>query len=292
MWKAFAMNKEGRGFLTIAQNTEEVDYLRLAYYQAMNIKLLHPGEKCAVIVDEATMSVVEDCHRRVFDYIILLPYDENKLNSNWKLANEYQVFVLSPFKETIKLESDLLFTRSISHWWNIFKLKDILLSTGCKNYRQQTATSRVYRKFFDDNELPDIYSGLMYFRYSKQANDFFLKAKKIFNHWDYLKNNVLLNCREDTPSTDVLYALTAKVIGVENCTIPTLDFVNFVHMKSSINNWGITDRPFKEMVMTERDEHMIRIHNLNQYSPVHYHDKTYITDEMILEYERAYNQSL
>ena len=286
------MSKEGRGFLTIAQNTKDVDYLRLAYYQAMNIKLLHPGEKYAVIVDENTFALVDKQHRRVFDYIIQFPYDENKSDSNWKLANEYQVFELTPFKETFKLESDLLFTRSINHWWNTFKLKDILLSTGCKNYRQQTATSRVYRKFFDDNELPDVYSGLMYFRYSKQAHDFFMLARKILRNWDYLKTSVLLNCREDSPSTDVLYALTAKLIGTEYCTITTMDFVNFVHMKSSINNWGVTDTPFKDMVMTEQDEHMIRIHNLNQYSPVHYNDKNYITDEMILDYERAYHNSL
>ena len=39
-----------RGFLTIAQNTDGVDYLRLAYAQAMSIKLTMPGSQYCVIV--------------------------------------------------------------------------------------------------------------------------------------------------------------------------------------------------------------------------------------------------
>jgi len=198
---------------------------------------------------------------------------------------------LSPFKETIKLESDLLFTRNIDHWWNAFRLRDVVLSTGCKTYRQELSTSRLYRKFFDDNELPDVYNGLMYFRYSKTASDFFLTAQRILRNWSYLRDNVLKNCREDTPSTDVLYALTAKTIGVELCTIPTMDFINFVHLKPGINGWGNTDDSWQDTVMHYRDNHMINIHNLNQYDPVHYYDKSYVTEELLNEYERTYHNS-
>jgi hypothetical protein len=286
------MTKVGRGFLTIAQNTVDVDYLKLAYLQAMNIKTIHPGEKYAVIVDSETYNKITDKHKEVFDHIILMEHDENASSSTWKLSNEYQVFALSPFKETIKVESDLLFTRSIAHWWNAFRLRDVVLSTGCKTYRQELSTSRAYRKFFDDNDLPDTYNGLMYFRYSSIAYNFFSTAEKILRNWDYLKNNVLRNCREDTPSTDVLYALTAKIIGVENCTIPSMDFINFVHLKPAINNWGDDNTSWQEVVMHERDGHMMRINNLNQYDPVHYYSKSYATEEIINEYERTYHNSL
>lgn len=286
------MNKQGQGFLTIAQNTEQTDYLSLAYLQALNVKTIHPEAKYAVIVDETTHNLVTDKHLSVFDHVIKLPYDENSRDSNWKLANEYQVFELTPFKETIKLESDLLFTRRVDHWWSAFRLKDVVLSTGCKTYRGEAATSRAYRKFFDDNELPDVYNGLMYFRFSQTASEFFLTAKRILRNWDYLKENVLINCREDTPSTDVLYALTAKTIGVERCTMPSMDFINFVHLKPGINGWGNTDCSWQDIVLQERDGHMIRVHNLNQYYPVHYYDKTYATKELINEYERAYHYSV
>jgi hypothetical protein len=239
-----------KGFLTIAQNTADVDYLRLAYLQALNVKATHPGAKYAVIVDFETYCEMTDKNKRVFDHIITLA-DDNSKSDSWKLGNEYKVFELSPFKETIKVESDLLFTSNIDHWLSAFRLKDLVLSTGCRTYRQELATSRAYRKFFDDNNLPDIYQGLMYFRYSQLASMFFLTAQRIYRNWDYLKNNVLKNCREETPSTDVLYALAAQVIGVENCTLPSLDFINFVHLKPGINGWGNTDRSGREIVNYE-----------------------------------------
>lgn len=283
------MSKQGQGFVTFAQNTDTTDYLSLAYLQALNVKTIHPGAKYAVIVDEKTNALVDENHKKVFDYVIRLPYDETEPSSTWKLSNEYQVFESTPFSETIKLESDLLFTRSIEHWWTAFRLKDIVLSTGCKNYRGELSKSRAYRKFFDDNELPDVYNGLMYFRYSQTASDFFLTARRILRNWDYLKNNILKNCREDIPSTDVLYAVTAKTIGIEQCTLPDLDFVNFVHLKLGINGWGTSDSGWTDNIMHERDGNIIRINNLNQYYPVHYYDKNYATKELINEYERAYN---
>jgi len=143
-----------QGFVTIAQNGQ-VNYLELAYVQAMSIKLTMPGSQYAVIVDADTMLQVTNKHRQVFDYVILLENDLAK-DSTWKLNNEWQIFYLTPFKETIKLESDIVFTRSIAHWWHTFRLRNIVLSQGCRDYLQQTSSVRSYRRVFDDNDLPDI----------------------------------------------------------------------------------------------------------------------------------------
>ncbi len=277
-------HKSQFGFCTLAQNTADVDYLRLAYLQALNVKALHPGAEYAVIVDAETNKLVTGDHLRVFDHVIEMKQDYNSTTSNWRLANEWQVFWHTPFKETIKLESDLLFTRSIAHWLPALRLKDIVLSTGCKNYMDQKSTVRTYRKLFDANDLPDVYNGLMYFRYSKTAMDFFTLAQQLSLNWHDIKDKVLLNCREENPSTDVLYALTVRTIGEELCTLPDMDFINFVHMKPGIQGWS-EQRPWYETVLSERDGNMIRINNLNQYSPVHYYDKNYATDELIKYYE-------
>lgn len=278
-------HKEQCGYVTFAQNTNTVNYLELAYLQALNIKATQKINKYAVIVDTSTKELINDKHRDVFDYIIDLPVDYNSTTSDWKLANEWQVFALTPFKETIKVESDLLFTRSIDHWWNTFRLRDIVLSTGCKDYKQQTATSRKYRKLFDDNSLPDTYSGLMYFRFSKTAADFFRTARKIYEQWDAVSES-MLNCRDPLPTTDVVYAITANLIGQELCTIPSADFINFVHMKPAINGFEET-ADFTDVFVTEFDQGMIRINNINQYHPLHYHVKTFPTPEMTEYYESS-----
>ena len=101
-------HKEQQGFVTFAQNTDTVDYLKLAYVQAMNVKLTQKINRYAVIVDKKTAALVTDQHRQVFDYVIELTDDY--LTDSARFANEWQVFQLTPFKETVKLESDLLFT--------------------------------------------------------------------------------------------------------------------------------------------------------------------------------------
>ena len=274
-----------RGFLTIAQNTAEVDYLRLAYAQAMSIKLTMPDSQYCVVVDEDTEKQITDQHRNLFDNIVVLDEDYAK-QDDWKLANEWQVFNLSPYKETIKVESDILFTRSITHWWHAFRLRDIVLSVGTKNFKGDSATSRVYRRIFDANQLPDVYNGLMYFRYSETASEFFDIAEQVFKQWETVKENVLKGFSYEEASTDVVYAIAAKTLGVERCTLPDCDFINFTHMKNAINDWP-DDKPWNEMIMTELDLPMIRINNVNQYHPVHYQDKNWLTDEIIERYEEC-----
>lgn len=266
-------HRADKGFLTFAQNSSSTDYLRLAYLQCLNVKQTQKDNLFAVIVDKETGKEITDLHKNTFDYIIELT-DDYTTSSELKFSNEWQAFWLTPFKETVKLESDLLFTRSIDHWWHSFRLKDVVLSTGCKNYLGKSSDVRDYRKFFDDNHLPDVYNGLMYFRFSQAALNFFSIAKRVFFEWENLKDHALLNCRESSPSTDVLYAITAQLFGHENCTIPSMDFINFVHMKPRIQQW--TDElSWQDAVISEIDGNMIRVNNVNQYYPFHYFEKDF-----------------
>jgi len=272
------------GFLTIAQNGD-VDYLRLAYAQAMSIKLTMPNIEYAVLVDDKTEPSITDQHRRVFDHVIKIEEDHAK-DDEWKLANEWQVYNLTPFTETIKVESDILFTREIDHWLPTFRLRDVVLSLGCKDYRGRMGESRRYRKLFDDNELPDVYNGLMYFRRSETAWNFFNIAKKLYANWPMLRDEILINCRYEEASTDVIYALATKIIGDEKCTLPGCDFINFTHMKNDMNKWP-EGSGWNDLVVTELDLPMIRVNNVNQYHPLHYQVKSFVTDDLIREYEQC-----
>lgn len=277
-------HKSQFGFLTFAQNTETTDYLRLAYLQALNIKATQGDVECAVIVDANTKQLLSNRHRQIFDYIIELPYDW-AINDSWKLSNEWQSFWLTPFKETIKLESDLLFTTNIMHWLPLLRKQDIVMSVGCKNYLGKKSLRRDYRQLFDDNDLPDVYNGLMYFNYSQTANDFFILAGELFKNWTAIKDRLLKNCRDDLPSTDVVYAIAANTIGIDRCTIPSAEHINFAHMKPRIQEWNETNN-WTDIVPNEFDTGMIRINNINQYWPVHYYVKDYATDELIKYYEQ------
>jgi hypothetical protein len=267
-------HKEQQGFLTIAVNTDTVDYLRLAYLQALNVKATQKIKSFAVIVDTDTATKIQEHHKAVFDYIIEVP-----ASTTGPYGLEVQAFWQTPFKETIKLESDLLLPHSIDHWWTAFRLRDVVLSSGCKDYKQEIATSRRYRKLFDENHLPDVYNGLMYFRFSQTATNFFRKAAQLFDNWDIVKKS-LTHCDDEYPTTDVVYALVANLIGPELCTIPTVEFINFVHMKPAINGYN-EDCNFTDVFVTEFTDGIVRINNVNQYHPLHYYDKKFPTEDMI-----------
>lgn len=273
-------HKEQQGFITVAYNSTDVDYLELAYLQAMSIKIVMPNAKVALITDAKTKKNISAKIDKVFDYVI------KGKDSDWPMEIEPDVFWLTPFKETIKLEADLLITRNINHWWSALRLRNVVLGTNCRNIEDNIVIDKEYRKFWTDNDLPNVYNGMMYFRYSQEATTFFNTARTLFKNYAHLRDNVLQNCREDRPSTDVIYALAAKIIGVEMCTIPSLDFFNFVHMKPHIQNWP-AQVDWNELVLTEIDPPIVRINNLNQYHPVHYHVKHWPTDTLINKYEHA-----
>lgn len=259
------------GYVTIAQNTTSTDYLTLAYQQAVNIKSTQNAAKFAVLVDSETLKSITDNHREVFDHVILLKKDYAK-DESWKMGNEWQVFYLTPFKETIKLESDLLFTRDISHWIHALRLRDICFSLDCRNYLEQTVKQTKYRKLFELNDLPNIYTGMYYFRYSQTAADFFRLTRSIYENWSTVKEQ-LAQC-DGAVSTDLAMSVAAKIFGTDLCTIPSLDYWKFVHMKPGIQHWN-EHQSWLDSVNVEIDGTMIRVNNVNQYYPLHYYDKSF-----------------
>lgn len=275
------MSKSGRGFLTFAENTTDTNYLDLAVFQSKWLKASNPNASYAVVVNQLSQQQLTDEHRHWFDHIIPVTNDLNDADSLWKLQNESQVFQLTPFKETIKLEADLIIHRPTEHWWNALEKRPIVLSVGSVNQFGETNRSRHYREFFDLNLLPDVHNGLMYFRYCEEAYQFFELAKSIRENWATVAQT-LKRCREQTPSTDVLYAVTALVFGQERVTIPTLNWFRFCHMKPKHTHYPEGAEWFRHLLF-ETDGSTIRIDNVLQHYPLHYYDKTFCE-----YYERHY----
>lgn len=77
-------------------------------------------------------------------------------------ANDWQVFATSPYRQTIKLEADMICAGPIDHWWTLFEKRDVVVSQGARTFYDAPATSRYYRKIFDQNNLPDVYNAITY----------------------------------------------------------------------------------------------------------------------------------
>lgn len=235
-----------RGYLIPAINTDTTDYVACAEQLADSIRAWHPSADITILTKE------------------MLPYGD--LGG---YANDWQCFVASPYRQTIKLEADMFAASPIDHWWTLFENKDVVISQGCRDIYNQLSPTRHYRKLFDNNQLPDVYNAVTYWRRSHTAKQFFDHVKNIFDHWDSFKT--LLKFADEEASTDVVYAMVAVIMGVENVTLPVGLGPSIVHMKQYILPTQAPD--WTEELVWESTNPGLRIQTVAQQGLVHYHIK-------------------
>lgn len=235
-----------RGYLIPAINTDQVDYVACATQLAKSIRAWHPKANVTILTKE------------------MLPWGD--LGG---YANDWQVFAASPYRQTIKLEADMWCAGPIDHWWTLFEHRDVVISQGCRDFYDQPAKSRHYRKIFDHNNLPDVYNAITYWRVSHTAKEFFNLVRHIFESWNNYKT--LLKFPDAEPTTDVVYAIAAVIMGPERVTLPPNLGPTIVHMKRHIIP-TLTDNWTDELVCEHTDSG-IRINTVAQWGLVHYHIK-------------------
>ena len=250
-----------RGYLIPAIDTDSVDYLSCAIKLARSIRQWHPDANISVIT-------VKRCNDPVFDHVIPLPYGD--LGG---FANDWQVFAASPYRQTIKLEADMICASPIDHWWTLFERRDVVVSQGARTFYDEPAVSRYYRKIFDENNLPEVYNAITYWRLSTTAREFFDLVRQIFEQWDSYRQ--LLKFPDDMPTTDVVYAVAAVIMGPERVTLPRDLGPTIAHLKRHINPIQ-TDDWTKELVW-ENDP--FRINTVAQFGLVHYHIKEWKNEQ-------------
>ena len=267
------------GFLTIAQNGK-YDYLRMAYILALSLKLSQSKyNKLSVIVNKD--QYIPILYKEAFDKIIFV----DKPSDQWKVQNKWQYFWLSPYDETIVLDSDMLFFNDIHIWWECLNKADIEFTTSTKNYRGETTTSDFYRKTFTYNKLPNLYTALFYFKKTKEVENYFKFVKLIFKNWKVFYEKFL----KEPPkfvSGDVVYALAAKIIFNKNWD----SFLTFTHMRSRLQDNDIITNWNKELTSFFTDYNKkieLKINNFNQIYPFHYIKKDFLSEEVIDLYEKA-----
>lgn len=241
------MNK---GFVIMAQNTESTDYVKCAKMLKESILKCMPASNVTIITD--------------------LPYGDQCKDSEWKLQNDWQVYEASPYEYTIKLEADMIIPCSIDHWWDILKDRDIVVSSVIRDYQGTISNVRAYRQFIDDNQLPDVYNAITYFKKSDNARQFFSIVRNVFENWIEWRDSLRANNNEIC-TTDWAYAIACHVMGKENTTI---DFpgMSMVHMKQYINDL-YTENWTKELLVEYTSP--IKIATFPQIYPLHYHVKNF-----------------
>jgi hypothetical protein len=226
-------------------------YVACANRLAESIRTFHPTANITILTRE------------------MLPYGDQG-----GYANDWQCFAATPYRETIKLEADMICASPIDHWWRLFEHRDVVVSQGARDFYDRPATSRFYRKIFDNNGLPDTYNAITYWRRSSTAKEFFDLVRDIFTQWNTYKT--LLKFPDELPTTDVVYAMAAVILGPERVTLPVGVGPTIVHMKKHMipimsDNWT-------EELVWEHTNPGLRINTVAQWGLVHYHIKEWINE--------------
>ena len=224
-------------------------YVACANRLAGSVKAFHPDANITVVTKE------------------MLPYGDQG-----GFANDWQMFTVSPYRQTIKLEADMIAASPIDHWWTLFEHRDVVVSQGSRDFYDRPATSRYYRKIFDVNNLPDVYNAITYWRLSYTAKEFFDWVRNIFENWTEFKT--LLKFPDLEPTTDVVYAIAAQIMGVDRVTLPPGLGPQIVHMKQHVNPLK-TDDWTKELTW---EHNPFRINTVAQWGLVHYHIKEWVNE--------------
>ena len=227
--------------------------------------------KCAEVLESSIKRVMSDANVTIIT-TEMLPYGDQAPDTNWKLQNDWQVYEASPYEYTIKLEADVYVPQSIDHWWDALKDRDLVVSTHIRNFKQDISDIKAYRKFIVDNDLPEVYNGITYFRKSNFAKQFFETVRTIFENWGEFRRALKCNL-DETATTDWVYALACHMLGVENTTLPHSEFLSMVHMKQFIN--GLPTEDWTDTFVYEILPHTFRINTIPQRYPIHYHIKSF-----------------
>jgi hypothetical protein len=269
------MNK---GFLIVAGNSEDNDYVFNATVLAHSLKHTMPDCKVTLVTNE-------NIYPEIFDTVLKFPYGDNITN---RLSNDWQVYDASPYEYTIKLEADMYIPRTIDHWWDMLKNRDLFVCNTIRNHYNIVSDVKSYRRDIVQYDLPDTYNAITYFRKSSIASEFFSMVRHIFDNWELYKKEYSLF---GEANTDTVYSIAATVIGPEHCIDNTLSDISMIHMKKNIvmsrdENW--THNFITEAVTGDRN--ILRINSSTILYPLHYYIKHYASVLYKQYYAKTYYQ--
>ena len=272
-----------KGFVVLAQNNDIDDYLRMAYALAISLRNSQPTPvSISLITDKKVSKKIKS----VFDQVLILPIDSAK-KSLWKIENRAKIYNISPYDETIVLDVDMLVLSDISSYWDTLKKYDLYFTSNVLTYRGEVITKDNYRRVFTNNNLPNLYTGLHYFKKSEVAKNFYNLMEIITDNWQEFYNKFLpKNCPKN-PSMDVTAALAARILDCS--TDITSDELSFIHMKPALQNWHVAPDEWTSAVGSYfNSTGNLKIGNFLQEGVFHYTEKKFLSDDIVSQLEQIW----
>ena len=313
--------KRKKGYVTIAQRSGKINYLRMAYALALSLKATQSEVPHLSVLVTPGMKIPKK-YAEVFDEVIEIPWGDDSKEYKWKIHNKWKVFHMTPYEETVLLDADMIFPTDVSHWWDSLYEKDAWFATTPVTYSGSAITPGAYRHEFVANRLPMIYTAFAYFQQTDPAMELFRMVEQVYKQWpdmfeyyrlrgssdDDLLDMMDRNGRgvsswmrwgwthffQDFPwniSGDLAFATAIKLLGAEDQFTGPGKFPTFVHMKPADQGLPIAvEADWQEVLSCNlRSDMTLLVGNYRQQYPFHYVEKGWLTDDIVRKLEKAAN---
>ena len=277
-----------RGFLVLAQNTDTVNYVEQAYALALSIKV---SQKEVTSISVITNDPIPDHYKNVFDQIIPIPWI-GTTTTKLKTENRWKLFHVTPYDETIVLDTDMLMLDDITSWWNYCSNHDLKFCSSVVNYKQDKITKDVFhRKVFISNNLPNPYFACHYFKKSNLAYSFYKVLETISNNWELFYGKIAPISYQKWPSMDLSAAIAIEMMGVHEQVIDICSPLEFTHMKPNLQDWPRPTEKWMDSVPYSLNSNGdFLVGNIKQHYLFHYVDKGFISQSIIDKLEALVNE--
>jgi hypothetical protein len=273
-----------KGFLLFAQNTDTVDYVQQAYALALSIK---NSQKEITNVSLITNNTVPKKYLRAFDQIIPIPWFEEIGNSPLAAEHRWKFYHVTPYHETIVLDTDMLMSGDISDWWIYCSNFDIKFCSHINNYKQEhIPLDTFHRKTFIANRLTNPYFACHYFKKSDIAYDFYKVLEFVCNNWEACYTIYAPDYYQKWLSMDLAAAITIEITGLQQTAIDRLNPMKFVHMKIPLQGWPSGADRWQDIVpFVLNNKGELVVGNIKQPQLFHYVEKDFLSKEIISQLE-------
>jgi hypothetical protein len=251
------VSAKSKGVVVFAFNTETTDYVAIADQTSQLIK--HSLGLPITLVTESSSQP-----KFTYDQVIHIKNKENnfrvdKERAHWRNFGRYQAYELSPYEETILVDTDyLIFDDSLLKLFETnfdYKLMHHNTTSKGPSYEQMGETS-----------LPFVWATVVLFRKTERARLFFNLVGRIQRNYSYYRS--LYNIRERNFRNDYAFAIANNILSGyslnEDQGIPWTMFT--------------VDRKIEKIMLTNN---FIQIHYDDEatvvpYQNIHVMDKNYL----------------
>ena len=257
------------------------DYVKQAYLCSLSIKATQNTVRNVSLITDRP---IDKKYAAIFDNVIVKDATDN---GRFKTKLRAMVYDLSPYDETIVLDSDIIFTSDVSYYWDLLTDKDLFFTTTVYTYRGSTTDNRYYREIFEKFQLPNTYVAVHYFKKSELAGIFYSLVKFITSNEKRYYGDILETKKQIDPSFDFTCALAIKMLDIETLvTRKHSCYPTFTHLKGQNQNWqsGVVNWMSKVPYYIDDDLNVF-IGNFKQTRILHYTENNFVTNEVIQKYE-------